>query len=68
MHLGDPFALVEQIFTQFLTSNKSDNLDCAFRERVSLFEQKLRGIDSRFDLTLAARLAKLLVEQYDIKR
>jgi flagellin-specific chaperone FliS len=70
MHIGNPIELINMMFEKFESPDQitSENIRANYTHDLLLFIQKLRAIDQEFDLCIAARLAKIIIEQFDVRR
>lgn len=69
MHLGEPLNLINIMFENFERPElrgPPQNLT-GYTHDFLLFTEKIKAIGQELDLAIAARLAKLLVEQWDIR-
>ena len=65
MHLGDPLPLVEMMFQQFEKPElRGSDITCYTHDNL-VFHEKLKAVSKEFDLSIAAKIAKLILEQYD---
>jgi hypothetical protein len=70
MHIGNPIELINMMFEKFESPDEitTENIRANYTHDLLLFIQKLRAIDQEFDLCIAARLAKIIIEQFDVRR
>lgn len=63
--------LLKQMFRQFERVYAEDyelSEPTSYTHDLLLFCEKLKALDGEFDEAVAARIAKVLLEQYDIRR